>query len=105
MIAALSETTSGPFLPALRDSMLTTAEGRTILRERPRITSETIDLAYLRALPAGTFGAEYCDWLERCNVSPDTRLPVAHVDDPELAYVLQRYRCVTQARQLAISHN
>lgn len=93
MIAALSETTSGPFLPALRDAMLASAEGRAILRDRPRITSESIDLPYLRSLPAGTFAAEYCDWLERCNVSPDSRLPVAHVDDPELAYVLQRYRC------------
>lgn len=92
MIAALSETTSGPWLPGLRDTMFSTAEGRAILRDRPRIHSETIDLDALRALPDGTVGRTYCDWLERCNTSPDTRLPVQHVDDPELAYVLQRYR-------------
>jgi ubiquinone biosynthesis protein COQ4 len=92
MIAALSETTSPLFLPSLRDTMFATPEGRAILRDRPRIHSETIDLPSLRLLPEGTFGREYCDWLERCNTSPDTRLPVQHVDDPELAYVLQRYR-------------
>lgn len=94
MIAALSETTSTPFLPALRDEMFSTAEGRAILRDRPRIHSETIDLDHLRSLPDGTLGRSYCDWLEKCNTSPDTRAPVHHVDDPELAYVLQRYRSV-----------
>lgn len=92
MIAALSETTSTPFLPQLRDKMFATAEGRAILRDRPRIHSEIIDLDHLRSLPDGTVGRSYCDWLERTNTSPDTRLPVQHVDNPELAFVLQRYR-------------
>ncbi|KAL7416737.1 coenzyme Q biosynthesis protein Coq4-domain-containing protein [Mrakia frigida] len=92
MIAALSETTSTPFLPRLRDTMFSTPEGRAILRDRPRIHSEIIDLDHLRSLPDGTVGRSYCDWLERTHTSPDTRLPVQHVDDPELAYVLQRYR-------------
>lgn len=95
MIAALSETTSGPFLPSLRDKLFSTEEGRLILHDRPRIHSEVINLPYLRGLKDGTVGRVYCDWLERCSTSPDTRLPVHHVDDPELAYVLQRYRSVS----------
>jgi len=31
-------------------------------------------------------------WLDRCGVTPDTREPVHYIDDPELAYVMQRYR-------------
>lgn len=43
-------------------------------------------------MPAGSLGRTYATWLTREHVSPDTRDPVRHVDDPELAYVLQRYR-------------
>ena len=77
MIAALGETTAGPVLPGLLDTMLASPEGRRIMRERPRISSKTVDMERLRALPAGTLGRAYVDWLERCGVSPDTREPVS----------------------------
>jgi len=93
LIAALSETTSTPFpLPRLRDAMLAHPTGRRLLRDRPRMTSASLDLARLRALPEGTLGATYAAWLAREGVSPDTRAAVRFVDDAELAYVLQRYR-------------
>ncbi|KAH0833186.1 ubiquinone biosynthesis protein COQ4, mitochondrial [Lanmaoa asiatica] len=92
MVAALGETTAGCTLPGLRDTVLSSSEGRRILKDRPRITSKTLDLQKLKALPDGTFGREYTRWLEACNVSPDSRAPVRYIDDPELAYVMQRYR-------------
>ncbi|KAI0787599.1 coenzyme Q biosynthesis protein Coq4-domain-containing protein [Fomes fomentarius] len=92
MVAALGDLTSGPVLPRLRDRMLESPEGRQILKERPRINSETLDMNKLALLPEGTFGNAYVTWLERCGVTPDTREPVHYVDDPELAYVMQRYR-------------
>ena len=111
MISALGETTAGPSLPRLRDSMLKSPEGRRILKDRPRINSDTIDLKVLSQLPENTFGRAYFDWLERCGVTPDTREPVRikdysnagwhteafimqvhYVSDPELAFVMQRYR-------------
>ncbi|KIL59144.1 hypothetical protein M378DRAFT_85474 [Amanita muscaria Koide BX008] len=92
MIAALAETTAGPSLPRLRDRMLKSSEGRRILRERPRINSSTIDMDKLAQYPEGTFGRSYITWLERCGVTPDTREPVRYISDPELAYVMQRYR-------------
>ncbi|KAG6844404.1 Ubiquinone biosynthesis protein [Tephrocybe sp. NHM501043] len=92
MIAALGETTAGPSLPRLRDVMLESAEGRKILKERPRVNSTTIDMDELAQYPEGTFGRAYVTWLERCGVTPDTREPVHYIDDPELAYVMQRYR-------------
>lgn len=93
MIAVLGETTSGRQLPKMRQALLKgDEEGRRILIERPRITSTSIDIEKLRALEEGTFGRAYVDWLEKCGVSPDTRDPVRYIDDPELAYIMQRYR-------------
>lgn len=76
MVAALGETTAGPSLPRMRDVMLESAEGRRILKERPRVNTHTVDLDRLRQLPEGTFGHAYVLWLERCGVTPDTREPV-----------------------------
>jgi ubiquinone biosynthesis protein COQ4 len=76
MVAALGETTAGPVLPRLLDRMLESAEGRRILKVRPRINTNTIDMAALARLPENTFGHTYVTWLERCGVTPDTRDPV-----------------------------
>ncbi|CAG8668728.1 4790_t:CDS:2, partial [Racocetra fulgida] len=92
MIATLAETTSSIFLSKLRDEMLRDSKGRQILRERPIVNSETIDLLYLRKLPEGTFGKEYTNFLNREMVTPDTREKVKYIEDEELAYVMQRYR-------------
>lgn len=77
MIAALAETTAGPSLPRLRDRMLESVEGRKILRERPRVNSNTINMNNLAQYSEGTFGRAYVTWLERCGVTPDTREPVS----------------------------
>ena len=78
MIAALGETTAGPSLPSLRDLMLQSPEGRSILKDRPRVNSSTIDMNTLAQYPDGSFGRAYVTWLERCGVTPDTREPVRH---------------------------
>ncbi|KAJ1558314.1 Ubiquinone biosynthesis protein [Nowakowskiella sp. JEL0078] len=72
--------------------MLLDPVGRRILRERPVINTQTLDLDRLRRLPVGTFGKEYVNFLDDCHVSPDTRTEVKFLSDPELAYVMQRYR-------------
>ena len=72
--------------------MLSNPTGRRILRDRPRITSSTLSLAYLRSLPDNTLGRAYVGWLDREGVSPDTRAVVRYIDDEECAYVMQRYR-------------
>ncbi|KIO34395.1 hypothetical protein M407DRAFT_240688 [Tulasnella calospora MUT 4182] len=92
MVATLGETTAGYALPRMRDAMLASAEGRRILRKRPSVNSDTVDMEWLKTLPEGTFGRAYITWLERCGVTPDTRAPVHYIDDPELAYVMKRYR-------------
>ena len=72
--------------------MLSNQTGRRILRDRPRITSQSLNLDYLRSLPENTVGRAYIGWLDREGVSPDTRDAVRYIDDPECAYVMQRYR-------------
>ncbi|KAK0628662.1 coenzyme Q biosynthesis protein Coq4-domain-containing protein [Bombardia bombarda] len=93
LIAAFAEATATPyFIYRLRDAMLASPTGRRILRDRPRITSTSLDLPHLRSLPPNTVGATYVAWLDREHVSPDTRSAVRFIDDEECAYVMQRYR-------------
>jgi ubiquinone biosynthesis protein COQ4 len=72
--------------------MLSDPTGRRILRDRPRITSQSLNLDYLRSLPENSVGRSYVTWLDREGVSPDTRSAVRYIDDEECAYVMQRYR-------------
>lgn len=77
MVAALGEATATPyFINKLRNSMLLNPVGRRILREKPRITSTTLDVEKLWLLPDNTLGHEYVRWLEVEGVSPDTRATV-----------------------------
>lgn len=93
LIAAFAEATATPyFIYRLRDAMLASATGRRILRDRPRITSTSLNLPYLRLLPENSVGRTYITWLDREGVSPDTRSQVRYIDDEECAYVMQRYR-------------
>ncbi|CAN0252882.1 unnamed protein product, partial [Ectocarpus sp. 13 AM-2016] len=43
-------------------------------------------------LPDGTLGKSYSNFMKENNFSPDGRSPVKYVDDPDLAYVMRRYR-------------
>lgn len=72
--------------------MLSDPTGRRILRDRPRITSDSLRLPCLRSLPENSVGRAYATWLDREGVSPDTRDNVQYIDDEECAYVMQRYR-------------
>jgi ubiquinone biosynthesis protein COQ4 len=72
--------------------MLSNPTGRRILRDKPRITSKSISLEALRQYPENSVGRAYAAWLDREGVTPDTRDNVRYIDDPEEAYVMQRYR-------------
>lgn len=93
LIASLGEATAKPyFVSRLRQAMLSDPTGRRILKDKPRITSKTLKLEDLRKLPDNTVGRAYAAWLDREGVTPDTRDQVRYIDDPEEAYVMQRYR-------------
>ncbi|KXT04231.1 hypothetical protein AC579_8348 [Pseudocercospora musae] len=93
LIASLGEATAKPyFVSRLRHAMLSNPTGRRILRDKPRITSQTLSMEMLRKLPENTVGRAYVSWLDKEGVTPDTRDQVRYIDDPEEAYVMQRYR-------------
>lgn len=43
-----------------------------------------------QALPEGTFGKSYSNFMKGNKFSPDSRSAVQYVDDPDLAYVMRR---------------
>lgn len=93
LIASLGEATAKPyFVTRLRHAMLANPTGRRILRDKPKITSQSLSLEKLRQLPENSVGRAYAAWLDAEGVTPDTRDPVRYIDDPEEAYVMQRYR-------------
>jgi ubiquinone biosynthesis protein COQ4 len=93
LIAACGEATATPyFIYRLRRAMLANPTGRRILRDRPRMTSKSLDLPYLRTLAPNTVGGNYVAWLDREGVTPDSRADVKYIDNEECAYVMQRYR-------------
>ena len=89
-------------LRQMRDRMLVDPVGRHILRTRPIVSSETVNLQELSSYAKGSFGRAYYDFLAVENVSPDTRTPVKYISadttagsfntNDELAYVMLRYR-------------
>ncbi|VDK63936.1 unnamed protein product [Onchocerca ochengi] len=106
MVATMGEATAfRPILEKIRQRMESDICGRKILRDRPRITSATIDLTYLRTLPRGTLGKEYTIFLERLNTTPDERPTVQFVDDDDLHYIMQRYRETHDFNHLLLQMN
>ncbi|XP_015905201.2 ubiquinone biosynthesis protein COQ4 homolog, mitochondrial [Parasteatoda tepidariorum] len=92
MIAVLGETTGVSAAKKIREKMLNDPEGKSILDERPRINSATLDYDYLRSLSPNTLGRTYLAFLENHHVTPDSRREVTFVDDDSISYVIQRYR-------------
>ncbi|XP_001649247.2 ubiquinone biosynthesis protein COQ4 homolog, mitochondrial [Aedes aegypti] len=92
MIACLGETTGVPALENIRNQMRNSDEGRQILEDKPRINTRTVNMDALKKLPGNTFGYQYVSFMEKYEITPDSRMEVKFMDDPELAYVMTRYR-------------
>ena len=87
------ELTSVGQMTAIVPVLAASAEGREILRERPRLSSATVDFAALADLPEGTLGRAYAEHLARCGLDPDAlTVPVTRGDDPLANYLLERVR-------------
>ena len=93
-VGVVGETTGYLALRRMQQRMERHPIGRAVLHDRPLISSETLPLAYLESLPAESFGATYGRFLRKHDFSPDGRDAVQFVDDPDLAYVMTRYRQV-----------
>ena len=73
------------------DRFFADADGQRLYAERRAIDSR-LDLDALAALPVGTLGRAYVDFLREGGLSPDIFQAPANVVDPRAAYVAQRVR-------------
>jgi ubiquinone biosynthesis protein COQ4 len=69
-----------------------TAEGRAILAERPRLDEAHVDFTALAALPEGTLGREYADFLRTHGISPKPFENAPQGIDPRASYLVLRMR-------------
>ena len=93
-VAALGELTGETALRDILTRMMADDVGRRIVQERWEITEATMKIEELPNFPKHSFGRCYSNFLRTHGFSPDERKPVQHIQDPELAYVMQRYRQV-----------
>lgn len=92
-IHRVEEITGRPRFRALLAELTTTPEGRRLLRERPELSSERVDYDHLRALPATTLGGAYARHLDDNGITADYQAAATrHVDDPDMAYLMRRFR-------------
>lgn len=92
-IVQLGESTAiKPVLNHLYHTMLADPTGRRILKDRPNVKEDTLQMKELAKYPKNTFGYQFYAWCKRENVTPDTRAPIKYIDDPTHAFIFKRYR-------------
>ncbi|NVB81056.1 MAG: hypothetical protein HOV81_21855 [Kofleriaceae bacterium] len=92
-IHRVEEITGRPRFRHLLEEMHATPEGRRLMAERPELSSEHVDYNALRALPATTFGGAYVRHLDGNGITADYQAAATrHVDDPDIAYLMRRFR-------------
>src|SRR5512141_2422356 len=92
-IHRVEEITGRPTYRRLLAELAASGEGRRILALRPELSSDHVDFAALRALPANTVGGAYVRHLDRNGLSADYQAAATrHVDDPDMAYLMRRFR-------------
>ncbi|MBA3539446.1 MAG: hypothetical protein H0T79_07430 [Deltaproteobacteria bacterium] len=73
--------------------LMRSPSGLRMLEQRPELSSEHVDYAWLRTLPASTLGGAYVRHLDTNKLTADYQAAATrHVDDPELAYLMRRFR-------------
>ena len=113
-VAAVGEVTGAFALSRMRAGMEQDDTGRRILRDKPVVDEAVAERARLllrqrrdgssdssvgfsNPVNSGrrrgvTFGAAYAHFLESHEFNPEERSPVRFVEEPDLAYVMTRYR-------------
>ncbi|KYQ93334.1 coenzyme Q biosynthesis protein [Tieghemostelium lacteum] len=91
MIATLGEVTGECAVKSMKNKMMLDPIGREILKDKPRIRQSTFP-QNLHLLPKNTFGGAYYQFMNSHGYSADDRQEVRMIEDPDDAYVMQRYR-------------
>ena len=92
-IHRVEEITGRPRYRRLLAEMEQTPEGRRLMAERPELASQYVDYDRLRKLPRTTLGGAYAHHLDAHGLSADYQAAATrHVDDPDMAYLMRRFR-------------
>jgi ubiquinone biosynthesis protein COQ4 len=92
-IHRVEEITGRPRYREMLRELERTAEGRLLMAERPELSSDHVDYDALRALPESTLGGAYARHLDRNRITADYQAAMTrHVDDPQMAYLMRRFR-------------
>jgi ubiquinone biosynthesis protein COQ4 len=92
-IHRVEEITGRPRFRRIQAELESTTEGQRLLAERPELSSELVDYDHLRALPETTFGGAYVRHLDGNGITADYQAAATrHVDDPDMAYLMRRFR-------------
>merc|ERR1712146_825861 len=104
MIALLGDTTGYFALKRLHDQMLQDTIGKQLLETKPMLNSDVLfpfikeealnDDTIQNYYPKNSLGYEYVFFMKKYHFDPDDRTHVRYIEDPELAYVMTRYRQV-----------
>lgn len=63
-LGVFGETSGGLALQKMHEKMLSSAEGQSVLSDKPRINTKTVNLDHLRGLPPNSLGRAYVKFLE-----------------------------------------
>jgi ubiquinone biosynthesis protein COQ4 len=92
-IHRVEEITGRPRYRQILADMARTADGRRLLADRPELSSTHVDFDRLRALPETTLGGAYVRHLDGNHITADYQAAATrHVDDPDMAYLMRRFR-------------
>jgi ubiquinone biosynthesis protein COQ4 len=92
-IHRVEELTGRPRYRAILAELEHTPDAQDVLRDRPELSSRQVDYGALRRLEPSTLGGAYVRHLDRNGLSADYQAAeTLHVDDPDLAYLMRRFR-------------
>jgi ubiquinone biosynthesis protein COQ4 len=92
-IHRVEEITGRPRYRRLLEQFAVSDDGRHLLELRPELSSDHVDFDALRTLPETTVGGAYVRHLDRNQLSADYQAAATrHVDDPDMAYLMRRFR-------------
>jgi ubiquinone biosynthesis protein COQ4 len=92
-IHRVEEITGRPRYRRLLRQLAATPEGRRLLDEKPELSSAQVDFDALRRLPETTLGGAYVRHLDGNGITADYQAAATrHVDDPDMAYLMRRFR-------------
>jgi len=77
----------------LIEALATSPEAQRLLAAQPELRSDQVDYDALRHLPEDTLGGAYVRHLDRNGITADYQAaPTRYVDDPDMAYLMRRFR-------------